>query len=198
VRKKIVLCCDGLLSNFAAGVLLVVEEVTGKKFYPADVIGHDFGKVLDLSAGETAAVANTIASRRGFVLGLRPYPRARHGVRCLRELGDVACVAPRDLDTRWREERESWLALHVGIDHVHHVDNFDESECDVDVFVSAVSEHVREWLIAWPGRTAVFWRTLHNGGELLPRGAHLIGSWEVLYQVVRDGQRACGQVEVIP
>ena len=191
-RLLIALDSDGLLSNFIAGALLIVEEVTGKCFSSNDVTAFDFTKVLGLSASEATKVKKAIGSRRGFAASLPPYPHARQGVRRLRELGEVFCVtSPWDSNEWWRSERESWLALHFGIELVHHAS--DKSTYEADVFVDDKSSHVRDWLTAWPGRTAVFWRTPHNTSEAVPWGAHSISSWDALYEIAR--QAALGPVQ---
>jgi len=188
VRKiQIAIDSDGVLSNFTAGALAIVEEVTGKKFSLADVTEYDFAKALGLSSGEAIAVKKAIGARRGFAMSLPPYPEARQGVRRLRELGDVCCVTtPWKSNSWWRAERESWLALHFGIDRVYHADDDDKTGYPADVFVDDRSSHVREWLAAWPGKTAVFWQTPHNTLEAVPLGAHSIGSWDALYQIARE------------
>lgn len=184
-RLSIILDCDGVLSSFVAGLLPVVEEVTGKRFTHADVTKFDFVEALDLTVAEGAAVKKVIGSRQGFAASLPPYPEARQGVRRLRELGDVFCVtSPWDSNPWWRAERDSWLALHFGIDIVHHA--ADKTSYEADVFVDDKSSHVHDWLSAWPGRTAVFWRTPHNTPESVPAGAHSTSSWEALYQIAHE------------
>ena len=184
-KLKIALDCDGVLSCFSTGALRIVEEVTGKRFTLADITEFDFTKALGLSAREASDVKKAIGSRRGFAASLPPYPQARQGVRRLRDLGEVFCVtSPWDSNEWWRQERESWLALHFGIDRVHHA--IDKTGYEADVFVDDKSSHVRDWLTAWPGGTAVFWRTPHNTPETVPAGAHSTGSWEALYQIAKE------------
>lgn len=185
--KKLLIAidCDGLLSNFTAGALKIVEEVTGRRYEEIDVTEFDFTKALGLSAQETRDVKAVISARQGFAASLAPYPRARQGVRRLRDLGEVFCVtSPWDSNPWWRAERESWLALHFGIDRVHHEE--DKSGREADVFVDDRSKHVRAWTTAWPGRCAVFWRTPHNTGEAVPWGAHSTSSWDALYQLAKE------------
>ncbi len=201
-KLKFCLDCDGLLANFTAGALRIVEEVTGRRYEEADVGEFDFTRALGLSEREASAVKKAIGERRGFAMALPPYPKARQGVRRLRELGEVFCVThPWDSNPWWRDERESWLALHFGIDHVHHAD--DKIGYEADVFVDDKSSHVRRWLSAWPGRTAVFWRTPHNASEAVPWGAHSLGSWDALYQVAREAalgpvQQTLPTTEMVP
>jgi hypothetical protein len=184
---SIALDCDGVLAQFCEGALLVVEEVTGRHYEPADVTEFDFTKALGLSTREAREVKAIIGSRQGFAASLTPYPRAQEGVRRLRELGTVFCVtSPWDSNPWWREEREAWLASHFGIDRVHHA--IDKREYDADIFVDDRSSHVGAW-VAWvsrtPGCAAVFWRTPHNTAESVPVGAHSIASWDALYQLAR-------------
>ena len=191
-KLKIALDCDGVLANFTAGMLVLVEEVTGKRFSSADVTVFDFTKALGLTRDEAVKVKKAIGARRGFAMALPPYPEARQGVRRLRELGEVFCVThPWESNPWWCAERDSWLALHFGIDVVHHDDK--KTGYEADVFVDDKSSHVRDWLSAWPGRTAVFWRTPHNMSEDVPVGAHATSSWDWLYEIARE--TALGSVQ---
>jgi hypothetical protein len=198
-RLSILLDADGVICNFTAGALKIVEEITGRRYEETDVTEFDFAKSLGLSADETRDVMRAIGARRGFAASLAPYPDARQGIRRLRELGDVFCVThPWDENPWWRQERASWLALHFGIDRVHHEE--DKSAYEADVFVDDRSKHVRAWQAAWPDRAAVFWRTLHNTREPVPAGAWSIGSWDALYEVVFEAARgvAVAREEVSP
>jgi len=195
-RLQIALDADGFLRNFTAGALLVVEEVTGKRFTPADVTAFNFTKALGLSESEARAVMKAITNRRGFVTALPPYPEARAGVRRLRELGDVFCVTapwdgPSGKNPWWCAESESWLALHVGIDRVYH--SADKAGHEADLFVDDRSSNVREWMSRWSDRTAVFWRTLHNTTEAVPAGAHSTSSWDALYEIAHKIARGPAQ-----
>lgn len=184
-RIKIALDCDGFLANFTAGALKVVEAVTGRRYAEADITAFDFCTALGLSKSEREAVWRVIGSRRGFVAALPPYPGARQGVRRLRDFGDVFCVTHSLASNPWwKAEREAWLALHVGIDVVHHAE--DKSTYEADLFVDDRAPHVQAWAAAWPEGTAVFWRTPHNGTEPVPPGAHATDSWDVLHQLANE------------
>ena len=187
-KLLIALDVDGVLADFSSGALRIVEEVTGKRFVPADITAWDFTASLGLSADETVAVMQTIGAKRGFAASLSPYRHARQGVRRLRALGDIFCVtSPWESNAWWRAERESWLALHFGIDVVHHAS--DKTGYEADVFVDDKASNVRDWLAAWPGRTAVFWRTPHNSAEPVPWGAHSTSSWDALYDLALETAR---------
>lgn len=187
-KIQIALDCDGLLSDFTSGALRIVQEVTGRHFALSDVTEFDFVKALGLTVDEGRAVKKVIGSRQGFAAALVPYPGARQGVRRLRELGEVFCVTtPWDSNNWWRAERTSWLALHVGIDRVHH--EIDKAPFEADVFVDDKASHVQAWLERWPDRTAVFWRTPHNTPESAPKGAHTTSSWDDLYQIALEVAR---------
>lgn len=191
-RLRIVLDSDGVLSNFTAGMLAVVQEVTGKRFTPADVTLFDFTTALGLTKDEAIAVKKAIGAKHGFARSLPPYPAARQGVRRLRELGDVICVThPWESNPWWQNERDSWLALHFGIDDVRH--DADKTGYEGDLFVDDKSAHVRDWMAAWPQGIGVFWQTLHNTTESVPPGAHATSSWDALYEIAREA--ALGSVQ---
>jgi hypothetical protein len=195
MRKiAIALGCGGVLGDYTTAILRVVEEVTGRRPELGRKSLPVTTKALGLSTEEEAAVKKALC-RRGFVTSILPYPQARQGVRLLRGLGEVACVTtPWDGNPWWHDERDAWLALHFGIDHVHHIS--DKAVHEADVFVDDKSACVRAWLAAWPGRTAVLWRTPHNMEEPAPLGAFSLNSWEALYQVALEVAR--GPVQPLP
>lgn len=183
VPVKIALDCDGVLADFTSGALAIVKEVTGRSYTPAEVTRFDFTEALGLSIQEARAVKKAIGARQGFAASLLPYPGAVHGVRRLREFGDVICVtSPWTSNPWWCEEREAWLAQHFGIEVVHHAE--DKSGYEADIFVDDRSSHVRAWARNWPQGTAVFWRTPHNGMECIPDNAEVAETWEELYRIV--------------
>lgn len=185
---SIALACDGVLANFCAGVLPLVQEVTGRTFEASAITDHhDFTTALGLSTLEAHNVQKALREREGFAASLPRYPLARQGVRRLRTLGKVFCITtPWESNRWWQDERDSWLALHFGIDHVYHTVNNDKTGYEADIFVEDSAAHVRAWLAAWPNRTAVFWRAPHNKRENVPTGAHETASWEDLYQIAKS------------
>lgn len=184
---SIALGCDGVLADFHAGMLSLIHEVTGKYLSLSNLTESDSLAISGLSPVERACVKKALDERLGFAVALRPYPRARQGVRRLRTLGRVFCVTtPWQGNPWWQAERESWLALHFGIDQVHHSVDNDKTRYEADVFVDDCARHVQGWLTAWPKGTAVLWRALHNSGAVVPPGAHQITSWEALYELVKQ------------
>jgi len=184
---KIAIDCDGILANFTAGALRVVEKITSKRYRETDVDRFDFCKALALSYDETNRVKATITGAAGFCASLDVYRGASTGMRQLRELGDVHVVtSPWPGSATWQREREDWLYDHFGItaDHVHH--ELDKSDFAADVFVDDHGPHVRAWLARWPGRIGVFWRTPHNTIETVPWPAWSIGSWDRLISIVEE------------
>jgi len=184
-RLLIALDVDGVLANFLASALVVVEEVTGKHYEVADVKGFDFLEALDLSTEEKVAVKKAIGARQGFAASLAPYPEAREGVPRLHELGDVFCVTSSwKSNPWWKAERDAWCAKHFGINVVHH--SKDKSGYKADIFVDGKFSNVRSWHAAWPARVAVFWRTPQNASEPVPVGACSMDSWDDFYALARN------------
>ncbi len=187
-RIKIALDCDGLMGDFTSLALGIIEEITGRHYEPVDVTEYDICASLKLSKSETSAFTKVLDTRRGLAASIRPYPQARQGVRRLREVGDIFCVTqPWEPNPWWKSERDSWLALHFGIDVVHHA--LDKSPYEADLFADDRAKHVDAWLRKWSGRTAALWRTLHNTGESVPWGAHYVSSWDSLYQLALETAR---------
>jgi 5'-nucleotidase len=180
-RIRVLLDCDGLLSDFTSAALEVVAKVAGKRYVPADVVRFDFCDALGLSKASRRAVMDAIAHARGFVADMQPLPGAIEGVQALRELGDVYVVtSPWAGSPTWMAERTAWLAHHFqsNADHVAHMSA--KHLVDGDLFVDDRSDHVRAWLAERPDRCGVFWGTRHNTSEAVPAGALRGNSWAAL------------------
>lgn len=191
---RVVVGCDGVLSDLRGGVVAVAREVTGEAHVAGDLpLSFELGTSstsrdlmdLGLSRAEVAAVLGKIAARRGFAVGLAPHQSAVAGLRALRAAGaEVACWGRTwDPNPWWKDERLGWLALHFGVDVVHAMP--DSGDVEADVLVDCRPQGVATWLRDRPDSDAVLWSADGDlRGVPVPAGAHFATSWDAVLGVV--------------
>ncbi len=124
---KLLLDCDGILSDFVGASLRYLQQAHGLKFTPEQVTEHDICKALSLD-NITAIWLQHEWRMPGFCLGIEPYPGSKDFVESLKQLGDIVVVtAPMAAARPWMYERLEWLEYHYGLTdvvftkHKHHV-----------------------------------------------------------------------------
>lgn len=163
IRPRILLDCDGVLSDFIGGALATLNELYDTSFRREQVTEFDFTKALGMSAPAAAAAKRAIGSAAGFARHLDVYPGAIDGVRQLREIADVYIVtSPWNSNPTWCHDREWWLAMHFGIPHALVIHTSAKHLVSGDILVDDKTSTCAAWRAAWPGGVAVQWQTPHN------------------------------------
>ncbi len=182
-RPEILLDVDGVLANFIAGYLQVIETELGKTFTADQVTHHRIDKALDLSAKEVARCAAVI-SRGGFCSSLEVYPDARMLVQMLECLGDVHIVtSPWDSCPTWTHERTAWLQTNFGIgpDRITHTHA--KWRVRGDFLIDDLTSHCTSWRNKHAG-WAIRWATPYNRDE--PYSGFTLGSYQEVYNFIQE------------
>lgn len=162
-KLRVLLDCDGVLSDFIRGALRVVNDILDTHYVPTDVTAFDFCASLGLSPQDAARVKRAIGSTQYFAASLDVFPDAVDGVRRLREIADVYIVtSPWNSNWTWMSEREAWLARHFDIHHANVVHTSAKHVCTGDFLVDDKTETLERWQAAHPRGRAVQWVTPHN------------------------------------
>jgi 5'(3')-deoxyribonucleotidase len=113
-RPRILLDCDGVLSDFV-GQLLAGLKSDGSipwSVTPEDIVDYDCAKSL----GITWDVINRWTCAPGFCATMAPYPHATALLAGLQEIGEVTVVtAPYRGAPFWIAERVDWLERTFGL-----------------------------------------------------------------------------------
>ena len=184
-KPRILLDCDGVLSDFIGGVLDVVrdrEEVELEaKDFPR---GEIFKQLGEIDPG-LRRMASAAIMERGFCAGLAVLPGAESGVRTLRAAGlEVYIVtSPVTKSHYWMCERYEWLMEHFGIDNKYVIFTQSKHIVQGDIFIDDRDDHVEEWVEHQKNGAGFIWDTLHNRhvGQDLQR----LKSWEELHEILR-------------
>lgn len=162
-RARVLLDCDGVLSDFIGGALATINELYATAFTREQVTEFDFTKSLGMTPAAAAACKRAIGSAAGFARHLDVYPGAVDGVRKLREVADVYVVtSPWNSNPTWCHDREWWLERHFEIPHAHVIHASAKHLVTGDVLVDDKTSTCAAWASAWPAGIAVQWATPHN------------------------------------
>ncbi len=165
--KRVLLDCDGVLSDFIGGALAIVNQMFGTRFIASDVTEFDFTAALGMSPANAAAVKRAIGSAPNFAANLHPLPGAVAGFARLEAIADVYIVtSPWNSNPTWCHDRESWLLKHFGVHHGRVIHASPKHLVCGDVLVDDKTSTLDAWRAAWPGRVAVQWSTPHNRRDL--------------------------------
>ena len=164
--KRVLLDCDGVLSDFIGPVLDLVWEATGRTYTREDVKVFDFAASLGLEPEENAVVKDEISHRRGWWSELPIMPGAQEGVARLQQIADVYIVtSPWNNCRTWLYERETWLRKHFGIPHSRVLACSAKHIVAGDVLVDDRIDTLLQWQDHNPRGAAVQWQTPHNRND---------------------------------
>lgn len=183
--KRVLLDCDGILSDFVGGYLALLEQHTGLKPVREAIDQFDIGAALGLTAEQSARMKRAIGDEHRLARCLDVYPGAREGVARLRSVADVYIVtSPWNSNPTWTHDREHWLKQHFDIPHSRVVHTSAKHLCVGDVFIDDKVSAVVAWQAHHPLSVGVVWDTPHN------RRDHWSGartsSWDALIGLVNS------------
>lgn len=152
---RVLLDCDGVLSDFVGAALGVIGEVTGRWYGPSEVTRWDFGNLFE-SERESRAVWAEL-SGPGVAQELEVLPGAVDAVLRLRDAGHEIYVvtSPMPNCPTWTYERELWLRDHFGIDRGHIIHTSAKSLVCGDVLVDDNLDNVGGWVAVHRGGAGV-------------------------------------------
>jgi 5'(3')-deoxyribonucleotidase len=184
---RVLLDCDGVLSDFVGGYLRALNAMHGTNHRAEDVKTHDIGITLGLTRQMTDGLHWTIRHQPGFVKSLAPLPGAVSGVAALRRSADVHVVTAPWFDAAtWDSERRQWLWDHFRIPGERVTSTHAKYICAGDVLVDDKVEHLKSWHDEHPRGLAVLWEQPYNSET----DWHVrTQSWPVLVDMVIDHER---------
>ncbi len=185
--KRVLLDCDGILSDFIGGALKLYNGQYGTDYAPHQVTQFDVGASLGMTKEQGSAFKKLIGSHRAFARALDVIPGAVDGVRRLREIADVYIVtSPWNSNPTWMHDREAWLKEHFDIPHSRVIHTSAKHVCVGDMLVDDKTETCVAWRDAHPRGLAVQWVTLHNRLDVW--GGFSTDSWDSLIDLTSMGE----------
>lgn len=191
-KPEVLLDVDGVLADFVSAFLAAVEDATGTAYLPSDVTQWDIGKAIGLSPSAEACVYDRYVRARGFCAGIKPYPGAKDAVTALAEVAEIyACTSPMKRAPFWKDERETWLAEHFGIDAHNVIFVHEKKMVRGAMIVDDKLAHVESWALHNPLGTGVLWKMPFNqteraaAGERIKATTFWVDSWRAVIDIAK-------------
>ena len=183
---RILLDCDGVLCDFATGILKVINHEFGTSYVVNDIDDWDIFKALKLSRTQQAVIKNKI-QEKNFCANLARFYPSLDGVDHLLQLGEVFIVtAPLKGSAFWMPERMNWLMQNFSaIDFDHVIFATRKDVISGDVLIDDASQNVISWKKANPKGTAYLWSCHHNKDVVLPADIERVVSWSDLISKIK-------------
>ncbi|RPH64974.1 MAG: hypothetical protein EHM89_00095 [Acidobacteria bacterium] len=181
---RVLLDCDGILSDFISAYLRIVNRVTGLRFVPEQVTEFDINKSIGLSASDASLVKRAVGESPALATALAVYPGSRDGVAALQRIADVYVVtSPWNSNPTWTHDREWWLQKHFDIPAKRVIHTAAKHVCRGDVLIDDKVSTVQLWRAEYPDALGVVWSTPHNqnDSDAGPR----TNDWSELCELIR-------------
>lgn len=158
--KRVLLDCDGVLSDFLTRALEVINTAGPHDFKHEHVTHFDICEGLGVPhLWENLREA---CGTPGFVMGLNVMPGAKEGVEKLQQHAEVFCVTSPMSVPNWALEREKWLEHHFDIKKSHVAQLESKHIIPGDYFVDDKIENIEIWAEHHPNSTAIIFDAPYN------------------------------------
>jgi 5'(3')-deoxyribonucleotidase len=179
---RILLDVDGVVADYVARYLQVVQHVTGRCFAEQDVTQWNIAAALGLTDQEESRV-HEITARPGFCSDLVPYPGARAAVQQLaRQHTIVWLTTPSESSPTWRQDRRLWLVRHFGKLGDTVVQTHQKQTVAGDLLVDDRVDNCIRWARVHPSGRAVLWTRPWNAAAQ-PPGVWRASNWNVIERI---------------
>lgn len=183
---RILVDCDGPLSDFIATYLHLHRELNGQVRHKHDVTNFDFAKCVS-TKDEDEKIWRHIDATKGIVRHIPYECGSIAGLDQLRKLGRVVCVTSPHFGPTWMPERAEWL-IDRGFHKRDIVFRKDKAHEPGDVLIDDKPEHCREWLAENPKGIALLYGMPHNRADFKvlehPR-YWIVDNWDDVIHSVR-------------
>lgn len=181
-RTRILVDCDGVLSNFIKKVIATINVELRTNYTYDQATQWDLYKALSISEADGKYFDNMFC-QRGFCSSLDEIPGASLGLAQLREFADVYCVtAPFSNSKHWRNERDEWLQTHMGFKEKEILPVHCKYMIAGDYLVDDKVENLRTWMVERHAGRPILYDQPWNQHE---RDLTRVNDWPQLVRVIK-------------
>jgi 5'(3')-deoxyribonucleotidase len=191
-RLRIGLDVDGVIADMTTPACVIMSEMLGRPFSPAEVVRWDFDHALP---PEQRPLFWERMGVPGFCRAIPPYEGAVEAVRRLEEIADVYLVtSPLPCGQTWTHERDAWAQHHFEIPRRRIIHTAAKHLVAVHMLIDDRPQNLSEWATEHPG-CPVLWRQPYNAEhDILPEiSSRLLhtDSWDDV--IFRTESMTCGR-----
>lgn len=180
-RPRILVDCDGILADFVASALKLINDHTGEDHTHDEIVQWDVFKALGKK--DIEHILDNAVANGGFCAALEVLPGSVSAIEKLRRRGDVFIVTSPYDAPNWVYERTRWLERHFGFHKKQIVNTSSKFVVSGDVLVDDSDKNLQEWLDHHSQGLALLWDRPWNR-QATPDGVHRVNDWDTLIQRV--------------
>ncbi len=182
---RILVDCDGVLSNFIDHVLVELNDICGTKHVIDDVTEWEMYEALKVP-GEARERVDEIVMSPGFCAYLPTISGAREALDQLRADGhQVRCLTTPFKGDNWMPERVHWLRKHMGFNRKEVIFCHEKEYEWGDVLVDDKIENLQAWQARHPLGKAILFVQPWNKSDDRWQGARADDWRDVLRWVIQ-------------
>lgn len=183
-KLRILLDCDGVLSDYCTACFDLIEKHTGDRHTHEEVTHWDVFEVL--GKGHLKAQLKEEQAKPGWCMNFPRLFGAQNFVEALSQIGEVVIVTSPMSTPHWADERRIWLEQHFGIPKKRVISTEGKHYVEGDVLIDDSDDHCRNWLEEYPEKLALLWDAPYN------RKVDLAGTKIIR---VKDASQALGAID---
>lgn len=162
---RILLDCDGVLSNYVEHLIFELNAAMGTNHTPGDVYEWEVYDALEVPENIRARM-ELLVQQPGFCAGLPEIPVAAEAMKCLRASGhSLYCVTAPFIGNNWMHERRDWLRRHMGFHRKQVIFCYDKEVTQGDVLIDDKVDNLLKWSATNPEGTAILFEQPWNRND---------------------------------
>lgn len=181
-RPRILVDCDGILSDFVGPTLDLIHTHTGDRHHRDEIVRWDVFQ--SLGKKEHEHILDTAVQAGGFALNMPLLEGGKEAIERLRELGDVYIVTSPYDAPNWVYERNRWLEKHFGFNKKHVASISDKFIVEGSVLIDDSDTNLKAWSEHWPDGLPLLFDSPWNRHVEHP-GVHRVHDWDTIVEKVK-------------
>jgi len=191
-RLRILMDIDGVVADFMATALDIVEKLSGDRYHPTDFHAWDIFETIPREHELDFLDAFKV---KGTCLGIPLIPGSKEGVDGLRARGDLYVVtSPMGCVETWSHERDAWLKQHFEIPTSKIIHTSAKYVCAGDWLIDDKPANITPWLEHNPNGKAMLWHHNYNAKEDLGPRVHRVHNWVDVFAIL-DAETTTGRFD---
>jgi 5'(3')-deoxyribonucleotidase len=160
IKPRILLDCDGVLSDFVTHALDFVHRETGDYHDVSEITHWDVLK--SLGKQHLLSSFNDEINTNKFCKTMPVFFDAKNAVKRLQHLGEVFIVTAPYNSPAWVVERASWIKTNFGIENDHIANLHCKYIVAGDVFIDDSTRNIDLWQKHHPNALSILWETPYS------------------------------------
>jgi 5'-nucleotidase len=184
-KKRFLIDCDGILSDYVSSALELIEQHTGEKYDPEEITKWEVFEALGVS--HLKKLEKERLQYPGWCAAFKVFPGAKEAMKKLNNLCEVVVVTSPMQTPFWCYERTNWLTTHFDIPKSRVVYAKNKEYVAGDFFLDDSDENCLAWSDEYPDKLTMIWdRSYNRKTDLSSEGIKRVYCWNDVFECIKD------------